>query len=188
METIAYFLNRYQDEMRERAEKEARIRAAVQAYEQALREGRTPPSLEELIADEPRRGVVIPLGIAMRAGGGGRGGGCGGHGHGPGHEEAACGTGGCGCGSGGCGVPAPTARAQNIREDLMLPVLEAAPRPAARAAQGADLFALPVLAAPAGSNGHHGNGYHAGNGHHANGHNGMSEPAAGEALALPVRN
>ncbi len=193
VETIAYFLNRYQDEMRERTEKEARIRAAVQAYEQALREGRTPPSLEELIADEPRRGVVIPLGIAMSAGGGGRGGGCGGHhGHEHVHEEAAaCGTGGCGCGAGGCGVPVSTARTHAIREDLMLPVLEA-PRPAARADVGHDLFALPVLAAPAatnGHNGHHGNGYHAGNGHNGNGCNGVSQPAVeGEELALPVRN
>jgi predicted nucleotide-binding protein (sugar kinase/HSP70/actin superfamily) len=186
VETIAYFLGRYQEELRERAAKEARIRAAVQAYEQALREGRTPPPLEDLLADEPRRGVVIPLGIAMSAGAAltpacghpapARGSGDGGEG------LAACSTGGCGCGSGGCGVPASTARAHAIREDLMLPVLEAAPRPAARAARGADLLALPVLAAPVGSNGH--NGYH-----RANGHNGFHAPASEqEALALPVLN
>ncbi|MER3421678.1 MAG: hypothetical protein C4290_14635, partial [Chloroflexota bacterium] len=78
-------------------------------------------------------------------------------------------------------------RAQTIREDLLLPVLEAVPRPAARAASGNDLFALPVLVAPVETNGHNGhNGHLHANGHGGNGHNGAQELAAREALALPV--
>jgi hypothetical protein len=135
VETIAYFLGRYQDEMREKSEMEQRIKEAVRAYEEALRRGETPPEID---LSPKRAGVVIPLGIAMSGGSAREGGSCGSGGCGDGCGDS-CGTGGgCGtstggCGSGGCGdgcgTAAPTSRFA-IADDLMLPVLSGAPGPA----------------------------------------------------------
>jgi predicted CoA-substrate-specific enzyme activase len=146
VETIAYFLGRYQDEMREKAEMERRIQEAVRAYQEALRRGETPPSIEEFM---PRRtGVVIPLGIAMSGGSAREGGSCGSGGCGDscgtggGCSSGGCGTSAGGCGS-SCGTPVPIGRF-DIADDMLLPVLSAPGREPATVAAKSDEFYVPL--------------------------------------------
>jgi predicted CoA-substrate-specific enzyme activase len=152
VETIAYFLGRYQDDLREKAETEARIRAAVRAYEEALRRGESPPPPR---IEQPKPGVVIPLGISLNSSLRGRGcdsGGCG-SGHDDHAEEVdACGAGGCGdscsCGPVGAGPAMPLGRFA-IDKDLMLPVLSLPARPGipggVSGERDREMLALPVL-------------------------------------------
>ena len=69
VETIAYFLRRYEDRLRAEAEAEVRIREAVRAYEAALRSGhgRARPAAD-VPAPRSWEGLV-PLGIAMSSSG-----------------------------------------------------------------------------------------------------------------------
>jgi hypothetical protein len=158
VETIAYFLGRYQDEMREKAEMEQRIQEAVRAYTEALRRGESPPSIDEFMPQR-RTGVVIPLGIAMSGGSAREGGSCGsggcgdgcgdscGTGGGCGTSAGGCGTSAGGCGSGGCGsscgTPVPIGRF-DIADDMLLPVLSAPGREPVSVAAKSDEFYVPL--------------------------------------------
>jgi hypothetical protein len=151
VETIAYFLGRYQDDLRDKANKEARIREAVRAYEEALRRGETPAPLQ---LEPEKRPVIVPLGISLNSSMRGRGcdsGSCGtGHDHDHDHDDEGdvCGTEGCGsgcsCGSGGsCGTASPFRL--DIAEDLMLPVLSVPVGGSPGRGRERERLALPVL-------------------------------------------
>jgi predicted nucleotide-binding protein (sugar kinase/HSP70/actin superfamily) len=119
VETIAYFLERYQVSLQERAAAEQRIQEAVRLYEAKLRrgEGATRP---EVVATPSRGFTPAPLQVAMSPIGG---------------PAGSCGTSctssassacGAGCSSGSCGPAAPTL----ISDDELLPLvsIETAPR------------------------------------------------------------
>lgn len=90
VETIAYFLQRHQEQLMRRAGLEDRIQEALRIYEERIRAGDPFVDEETLTSgDAPRRwGDLIPLELAMTSNGGA--GGCG----------ASCSSGSCsGCGS-----------------------------------------------------------------------------------------
>lgn len=103
VETIAYFLERYEDQLKNEAELEVRVRAAVAAFEERLRRG-------EVVAGSmpfpgrAREGLV-PLGVAMSPIGGGAGSACGG-------------CSGCGVGAAPSGCPATAGRPQMIDAEV----------------------------------------------------------------------
>ncbi len=104
VETIAYFLSRYEDQLMNEAALEERVRAAVAAFEERLRRG-------EVVAGQvpfpgrAREGLV-PLGVAMSPIGGGAGSPCG-----------SC-T-GCGIGAAPSGCPATAGRSQLIDLEVL---------------------------------------------------------------------
>lgn len=96
VETIAYFLERYQESLRRRAAAEARIRDAVRAYEEKLRRGERPAP--PLFAPESRPHYApAPLQLAMSP-------------IGAGPAVEGCGPAVCGTDCGGSCGPAPAPR------------------------------------------------------------------------------
>jgi predicted CoA-substrate-specific enzyme activase len=87
VETIAYFLQRHQEELLRRAGLEDRIQDALRAYEGRIRAGDPFVSEEDLVPAGPARrwDNLIPLELAMSPGGSGAG--C---------NSAGCSSGGCG--------------------------------------------------------------------------------------------
>lgn len=71
VETIAYFLERYQEELQRRAAAEQRIREAVRLYEEKLRRGERPEA-PHVAADGRTHYAPAPLRMAMTPVGGGR--------------------------------------------------------------------------------------------------------------------
>jgi predicted CoA-substrate-specific enzyme activase len=90
VETIAYFLERHQEELRRRAGLEQRVKVAVEAFEQRLRRGEASAPAPMPLPRWQHEGT-IPLGIAMSPIGG--------------RGFAGCGSGGCG-GCTACGTSA----------------------------------------------------------------------------------
>ena len=86
VETIAYFLQRHQEELLRRAGLEDRIQDALRAYEERIRAGDPFIPAEALDPSPPSRrwDNLVPLELAMASGGGAQG----------------CGS---GCSSGSCG-------------------------------------------------------------------------------------
>jgi len=91
VETIAYFLGRYQDQLRHEAAMEERVHEAVKAYEERLRRGETVVGATRPL--EPRWEGLVPLGAAMSP-------------IGRGNAIACGGCSGCGTGAAPAGCPA----------------------------------------------------------------------------------
>ncbi len=104
VETIAYFLSRYQDKLRHEAEVEERVRSAVRGYEEALRNGERVSG--RVRAPERSWEGLVPLGVAMSPVGG--------------RGESACGgCSGCGTGSAPAGCPLPASQPQIIELEAL---------------------------------------------------------------------